>query len=1628
MIGTSRSWSRRAIAAVSAALVVVAGGGFGTLTAPPATADTTDTFIGGPDQLYVGYADSEETQEPNGNGPAAKAIDGVATTYWHTNWSVGNTETPGPHWISVGTFPGAQIADCSFTGIEYTQRQGSSGTGKHNGIVGNYEIHVSDSPIEDGVGFTDTTRVASGTFENTDSAQVVRFEGPATGKFVTLKALSALVNSQNLTSVGDIRLIGSCHTEAGATIVTPTAPIQSENGASITVPTIAGVDYKINGAIVTGDVTLNNGATTVTATPRDGYTFFGDQSVSYDFSYEGMPIPATIPSLTGQFARSEGTWTATQDVTVVRPDTFASSAQLLVDELNAYTNGDSVTGATNGTGVEIVIDDTHKESLGEEGYTLSIQPAGVTITAATARGAFWGTRTLSQMLRQSLTLPAGSVTDTPTYKERGVTLCACQINFSTEWIERFLNEMADLKLNSILMEMKLKSDAYPAANTFSYYSREDVKAFVEKADSYGIDVIPEINSPGHMNIWLENLPQFQLKDQAGNGSVDRLDITNPQAVEFYKTLIDEYDGVFSTNYWHMGADEYLMGASYATYPQLARYAREVTGNSQATGADAFTYFINDINSYVKAKGKTLRIWNDGIVATHAVTLDKDIVVEHWLGSGRSANELANDGYRLVNANLKLYFARATPYPIQARGPAFLYNDPNFDVNIFQGRDGVVSKTDNILGAKLSIWPDNGVKQTENEVELDVYEAMRYIAQITWSGGNPSDNPTYADFKAKRVDKIERSPMWENINRKPLEDGVYTISQPAGKSLQLAGNASLGDGDEWTLTSTPDHYYQLKNMATNQCLSVVSGYKHLSTVTQVGARPEARPCVDVSKIYTGNQAGNSGYAERNPQKWMLLTTGDDSFEIVNAVTLQRLAVATGAEEHIDFVEFNGTKKDTKPAAGEIVQLPGDMTDDVWKIEPSTRTFTATVAANPLTAYPSADDAGAATMTVTITNRTDANLTNVVVKPPVKNGWLITPGAQTIDTIGAGEAKDVTFKVKPDWYRGEAEFVFNVTAGEQSANVRATISAVCGLPTSPTAVGASSEELTGERAPNGPKEAAVDGNPATFWHTAWQNSHPDYPHYIDLQVGEDGVDLCGFVYTPRQGQVNGRVKDYEIYAANEMPSDPAGWGEPVARGSFEDSTKSQLVSLDGVKAKYLRFQGLNAQPSATDATVMSAGELQVIRGTGAPKTLVEPAEPTYDGLSYTIPATEGVTYLVDGAPVTPGSHEGQAGSTLVVTAEPADGYYFSDSFYDNDGKFIPWVHTFETLIVPDEPTWDDENLTITVPESEYVDYLLGSTLLSPGTHSVEPGYVAQMSAQLKDGLADGITLDPQAQTTWTHQFPDKAVVPDEPAEPVCETIDRPSTPAKATDRLGEASGDRFADLWAIDADGHLRFYPSLGNGKFAGKGVVSCDAQNFASMAPIPDMNGDGRADMLVTLDDGRAFFYNSQGDGFLTRGQQAGHGWSNLDNLTYVGKIGSSRSEFVVARHVPSGDLYRYVLTPSGMHSGTKIGHSWGGMRSIMSAGDLTGDGVSDVIATGRDGGLYLYAGSSDGYISLADRIGHGWDAFTHVTVPGDTDGDGRLDLVGIRNDGKLFSYHNTGSGWGPAKEAGHGWSSIALIG
>lgn len=616
----------------------------------------------------------------------------------------------------------------------------------------------------------------------------------------------------------------------------------------------------------------------------------------------GLSRPATVPSMDG-WTDGAGSWTLGEGARVVSSDVLAERAQSLASELTKFTGVDikSATGSATGKDISLTLDASKKVELGDEGFKLSIGPNGLEIVGATDVGVFYGTRSVSQMLRQGqLTLPAGTVATKPKYKERGATLCACQINISTDWIDRFLSDMADLRLNYVLLEMKLKPESSNTkkAATWSYYTRDDVRKFVEKANDYGIDVIQEINSPGHMNIWLENYPEYQLADNSGRKDPNKLDISNPEAVKFYKTLIDEYDGVFTTKYWHMGADEYMIGTSFDNYGKLKTFAEERYG-AGATSNDAFTGFINDIDEYVKAKGKQLRIWNDGIVSTKNVSLNKDIVIEYWYGAGRTPQALAEDGYTLMNATDSLYWSRsAQMYKVDA---GKLYGDTTWNVGTFTEGRQIDKNYGKLTGAKASIWPDTSFYQTENEVEKEIFDGMRFTAQMTWSDSRPWS--TWGDMK-KDIDKIGYPLDIREYDYTPVDAGVYDIPQLD----------SISKGP-WELVTTPDGYYQMKDTLSGRCLALFTGSKHLDVVTQVGATPELRNCADVS---VGQDQRNTA-EERNTQKWQIRADKDGKYTISPALTQQRLAIATGNERNIDL-------ETSRPAAGTVAQFPADLVGD------------------------------------------------------------------------------------------------------------------------------------------------------------------------------------------------------------------------------------------------------------------------------------------------------------------------------------------------------------------------------------------------------------------------------------------------------------------------------------------------------------------------------------------------------------------------------------------------------------------------------------------------------------------------------------------------------------------------------
>lgn len=356
--------------------------------------------------------------------------------------------------------------------------------------------------------------------------------------------------------------------------------------------------------------------------------------------------------------------------------------------------------------------------------------------------------------------------DQPKFVERGVTLSASTVKYSEEWMYALLDSMATMRMNSLLWEVKVaagdsaQTHGSPDATTNFPVTSEpfitpaEAKHIVAYARERGIEVIPEINAPGHLRTWLKHYPQYAIQLSTGELDLERLDATNPEAVQWYFKLIDSYADIFDSTWWHMGADEFenqLDHRTYADYPQLTEAAHARWGEA-AQPWDINTDFVNQVNEHIKSRGKRLRVWNDGMRRGGVVQLDADIVVEYWLDrkeASYSPAEIAAAGHELVNVPQYLYFSRSEKQ-IYDPQPAEIYQGQRRMLELFDGdQTGPTPR-----GVRLSLWPDRDWMQTPGEVLREARDVLILVGQIAWDGERVHTAlPTWAEFKeyADRID-------------------------------------------------------------------------------------------------------------------------------------------------------------------------------------------------------------------------------------------------------------------------------------------------------------------------------------------------------------------------------------------------------------------------------------------------------------------------------------------------------------------------------------------------------------------------------------------------------------------------------------------------------------------------------------------------------------------------------------------------------------------------------------------------------------------------------------------------------------------------------------------------------------
>ena len=318
--------------------------------------------------------------------------------------------------------------------------------------------------------------------------------------------------------------------------------------------------------------------------------------------------------------------------------------------------------------------------------------------------------------------------------------------FSADWVKAFLYEakadgythvmlavgndgmrflLDDMSLNvggktyssdAVASAIRAGNNAYTTASS-GEWTESEMDEFFATAKKAGIEIIPLLNSPGHMDSVLYAASSLTGTNCSYNGSSRTIDVTNDTAVRFSQAFLQKYVDYFAgkgCRYFNFGADEYAND----------RYTSGSMGFGSLQNSGKYGYFIkyvNELAAMVKQAGMTPIAFNDGIefankmsasVGLTTYTFDRDIVVCYWSGgwSGytpRTAANLASDGFRIINTTGDFYYVLGKSDSFD-NGYTYAANWSNYKVC------GTSLSASSVIGGMFCMWSDYPGAETQTQ--------------------------------------------------------------------------------------------------------------------------------------------------------------------------------------------------------------------------------------------------------------------------------------------------------------------------------------------------------------------------------------------------------------------------------------------------------------------------------------------------------------------------------------------------------------------------------------------------------------------------------------------------------------------------------------------------------------------------------------------------------------------------------------------------------------------------------------------------------------------------------------------------------------------------------------------------
>ncbi len=510
-------------------------------------------------------------------------------------------------------------------------------------------------------------------------------------------------------------------------------------------------------------------------------------SVAQKSSFKIIPEPVQMTTQSGVFRITQAT---TIQVEGSGLESLAGQFAKWIAPSTGWNLSVSKSTAKTTNTINLKLDSKIKGLENSEGYRLVVNSQRVVLEAKTEAGIFYGLQTIRQLLpaqieaankaNNSWEIPAVTITDYPRFGWRGLMLDVSRHFFPKEFVKEYIDQMARYKFNVLHWHLtddqgwRIEIKAYPKLTEVGawrvyrsgrwwtheppkkdeptpyggFYTQEEIKEIVAYAKERHIDILPEVDVPGHSLAAIAAYPHlsatgylYHVNPGSKFYTIDdnTLNPADERVYGFLDTVFTEVTSLFPFEYFHIGGDE----CTKAFWRKSAQVQEFMQKNAIKTEDELQSYFIKRMEKLLAAKGKKLIGWDEILEGG----LAEGAAVMSWRGmSGGIAS--AKMGHKVVMtpadyAYLDLYqgdpLLEPDTYSMLTLKSSYNWNPVPDSVS-----------PNLILGGQGNLWTES--VPTGRHAEYMTWPRSFALSEVFWS---PVKKQSWDNFQKKLPEHFQR---------------------------------------------------------------------------------------------------------------------------------------------------------------------------------------------------------------------------------------------------------------------------------------------------------------------------------------------------------------------------------------------------------------------------------------------------------------------------------------------------------------------------------------------------------------------------------------------------------------------------------------------------------------------------------------------------------------------------------------------------------------------------------------------------------------------------------------------------------------------------------------------------------